>query len=114
MSDQIAKFMIPLEWKEFSVNLQSVDTWMKANAGDQYCGNQAHGRLELWFLEEPSQDAKDAIAAYWDALHEDSAEATAYRSWASVKADIATKKASGKAKLAQLGLTDEEIAALVG
>ena len=57
----IAKFKIDLQWKEFNVDLNAINTWMKANAGADYCGTQASNKLELWFLEEPTQEVKDAI-----------------------------------------------------
>lgn len=110
----VAKYKIELDWKEFNVDLESVEVWMKANAGSDYCGNQAHARLELWFLEEPSQEVKDAIAAYWDGISEESDEAEGYVSAEDRAEDREAKKASGKAKLIALGLTEAEAAALVG
>lgn len=107
-------YSINLEWKEFNVNLQAVEAWMKANAGAHYSGNQASRTLELYFSEEPEQSVKDDVQAYWDLLAEDAEEVTSYKSQEDVLAEIATKKASGRAKLLQLGLTEEEVSALVG
>lgn len=109
-----AKYKMELGWKEFNLCLASVEAWMKANAGPDYCGNQAHRHLELWFLEEPSQEIKDAIQAHWDSLDEHSDEAVAYKSAYECKAEASAKKASGKAKLLALGLSAEEVVALVG
>lgn len=109
-----AKWSMKLEWKEFNLSLSEVEVWMKANAGEHYCGNQAHSCLELWFLEEPSEEIKEAIEAHWDALEDNSDEAEAYQSYEDLAADRAAKKASGKAKLLALGLSEDEVAALVG
>jgi hypothetical protein len=110
----VAKYSMKLEWKEFNLDMNSVEAWMENNAGEHYCGNSAGSALELHFEEEPSQAEKDAIAAYWAALEEESDEALVYQSKAERDADKAAKKAAGKAKLLALGLTEDEIAALVG
>lgn len=109
-----AQYSIELEWKSFNIDLNTVETWMRANAGEHYCGNQAGDKLTLWFLQEPDQTEKDAISTYWEALDEESDEAANYMSAEDREADKATKKESAKAKLAALGLTAEEIAAIVG
>ena len=65
----VAQFMLELQWKQgLSLDLNTIEAWMKANAGSQYCGNQAGATLQLWFLSEPLQSVKDAINAYWAAL----------------------------------------------
>jgi len=110
----VAKYSIELEWKEFNVCLETVHAWMQANAGEHYRGSSADSKLRLHFVEEPSQEVKDDVAAYWEALDEESDEAANYMSAADRAAEVEAKKASGKAKLAALGLTAEEIAALVG
>jgi hypothetical protein len=113
-----AKFCMELDWKSFNVDMNSVEAWMKANAGDQYAGNCAGAKLQLWFLEEPAQDVKDAINAHWDALDESSDEAKNYKDEATRKAEAeaatAAAKASAKSKLAALGLSESEIAAIIG
>lgn len=112
---QVAKYSMRLDWKEFNLDLNAVEAWMRANAGEQYCGNQAHSCLELWFLEEPSQESKDAIEAYWDALTEESEEATAYESNEERQEAIAALKASAKAKLiAGTPLSEAEATAILG
>lgn len=107
-----AEFCIKLDWKGFNISLPAVHEWMQAHAGDQYCGTQAGAKLELWFLSEPSQEIQEAIAAKWLALDEDSDEAAAYKSHAEILSEKAAKKASAKAKLLALGLSEDEIAAL--
>lgn len=106
--------IIKLEWKEFNLNLAAVETWLRANAGEHYTGNQASSGLELIFTEEPSQEVLDDIGAYWELLTEESDEATSYLSRDDVAAARAAKKASGLEKLIGLGLTEEEANAIVG
>ena len=103
-----------LEWKEFSVDLQAVDAKLKADYPDNYCGNQAHSVLELYFTGELTEQMKEDINAFWEALDEASAVVVSYKSTAQIAADVAAKKASAKAKLAALGLDPEEIKAIVG
>ena len=102
-----------MQWKEFNVDLRAVDAHMRSSH-PEYTGNQAAASLELWFSEALSEEDQSAVIAYWDDIHDDSAEATSYESAADLAADVAAKKASGKAKLAALGLSEDEIAALVG
>ena len=107
-----------LAWKEFNVNLADCEVQFKALGGAQYCGNQAHSVLELWFLEEQSQEEKDALTGYWDNLTDESDEAVNYQTGEQIKAaqeaDKAAKLATASAKLEVLGLTAEEIQAIVG
>jgi hypothetical protein len=113
-----AQFCMELDWKSFNVDMNTVEAWMKANAGDKYCGNCASAKLQLWFLEEPTQDVKDAINAHWEALDETSDEAKNYKTAEERKAEeaaaSAAAKASAKSKLAALGLSESEIAAIIG
>jgi hypothetical protein len=108
------KHTIELEWKAFNICLETLETWLKANAGEHYCGNSADSKLSLHFMEEPSQEIKDAIQAKWDEIDESAAEATAYKSLEDRIAEREAKKASGIAKLVALGLTEAEAQALVG
>lgn len=110
----VAQYSIDLDWKGFNLDLNAIDAWMKANAGEEYCGCSANSKLQLHFLAEPSEDVKEAIESHWAGLDEESAEAVAYKSQAARAADVAAKKASGKAKLIALGLSEDEAAALVG
>jgi hypothetical protein len=78
-------FKMELQWKEVSLDLEKVDTKLKADYPSNYKGNQAHSVLELWFENEPSELEKADILAYWEALDEESDEASSYRSQADVK-----------------------------
>lgn len=106
-------FMIKLEWKDFSVDLRALDAQLRADY-EHYKGNQAHSYLELWFDEEPSQEDRDAIDALWAAIDENHAMAQSYESYQDVKAAADAKRASAKAKLEALGLTEDELKALLG
>lgn len=112
----IAKHTLELEWKEFNVSLDAVNSWMQANAGEEYCGLSGNDKLQIHFENEPSAEEKEAIADYWEALDEESDEAVSYQSAeqikAAVEADKAAKKAAASAKLIALGLSQEEIDAL--
>jgi hypothetical protein len=56
-----------------------------------------------------------AIDVKWEELDDEDHEMCAsYKSQEARKADVEAKAASGKAKLKILGLSDEEIAALMG
>jgi flagellar hook-associated protein FlgK len=109
---------INLKWKKFPVNLQAVENHLKTNSGSSYVGNSSDTDLTLWFSEQPHQDIKDLIQAYWDNLTEASPDAASYKSAKdvaehnSIKLSNALKSAS--TKLQSLGLTDAEIAALRG
>lgn len=111
-------FSIDLNWLAFPVNLQAVETWMKANAGSDYCGNSADADLTLWFKNEPSDAIKSAIQAYWDSLTAQSPEATGYQTAAQITATEASAKAaalaSATSKLEALGLNAAEIQAILG
>jgi len=110
----VANCTIELSWKEFNVNLEMVKAAIAAIGGEEFCGSSADTCLKVHFNEDPGQSVKDAVAAYWDGVLVDGAEATGYESAADIAAVAATKKASGKAKLLALGLTEEEVNALLG
>lgn len=111
-------FQIDLQWLAFPVNLQAVETWMRANAGSDYSGNSADKDLTLWFANEPSDEIKSAIEAYWSGLTSESPEATSYQTFAQIESAAASAKAANVAsattKLKALGLSDAEVAAIVG
>lgn len=104
-------FQINLEWKEFNIDLDVVNSHFK-EAYPTYLGNQAHKHIELWFKEEPDQATKDHVKAYWDGLTATSTEATSHKSQSDRKKEIDDARVSAKKKLAALGLTDTEIKAL--
>lgn len=105
---------LELQWKQFSLSLPAVRAWIDANLTAECVGLSANNKLEVHFSEEPSQTDKDALQAYWDGLDENSTEAQEYTSMQAILADKAAKAASAKAKLAALGLTQEEIEAILG
>lgn len=100
------------------VNLQMVETWIKANQGANYVGNSADVDLTLWFSAQPTPDQQAAIEAYWAALTTASTEVTTYQTQAQIQtaaaAAAATALATATSKLTALGLTSAEIAALRG
>jgi hypothetical protein len=106
-------FCLILQWKDFNVDLGAFDAQMRADH-PTYTGNQAHKHLELWFTEELHQDDQDLIKMAWDEIDENHAMTKSYRSAAQVKADVDAKRASGMAKLAALGLTADELKAILG
>lgn len=108
-------FMMKLEWKQFNIDLKTLDAQLRASY-PVYVGNQARQEhLELWFTEEPSQEDKDAILALWDSINSDQhVLAQSYVSASAIQADKETKKQSAKAKLLTLGLTEAEVQALLG
>jgi hypothetical protein len=107
-------YNIEKEWKEHSISLPLFEEAVKLVAGAGYCGNSAGEKLVLHFTAEPSEQEKADIDALWDAIDENHAIATGYVNAEAIAAEVAAKKASGKAKLADLGLTPEEIQAILG
>jgi hypothetical protein len=105
--------MMKLEWKECNVDLASLDLQLRA-AHPAYVGNQAHAHLELWFSEEPTQEAKETIEALWASIDAEHALAVSYKSAAQIQSAAEAKKESAKAKLAALGLDAEELKAILG
>lgn len=104
---------INLQWKEFNVNLQKLDQDLR-DLYAHYVGNQAHKVLELWFKEEISEETKVEIEKMWEDLTEESVQASSYKTQAEIQEEQNLKKQSAKSKLKALGLTDEEILALMG
>jgi hypothetical protein len=109
---------INLQWKSFKLDLGTVDAWMKANAGPNYCGLSANSQLQIHFTDAPGDKVVLAVNTYWDDLDVSSDEYKNYLSSGDRKAAAASAHqaaaASAKAKLAALGLSDAEIAALIG
>ena len=111
-------FNLNLSWKSFNVSCDSIKTWLEANVETEFLGMSANSSLQIHFEQEPLQEEKDNLQVYWDALSEESDEATSYQTGEQIKAaqeaDKAAKVASASAKLAALGLTAVEIQAIVG
>lgn len=109
---------IQLEWKEFNVNLETVQAAIKL-IDPACCGMSGNSKLEIHSTnDELSQEAIDDIQAYWDALDEESEEATSYKTATQIKeekeADVAAKKATARAKFITMGLTEAEADAILG
>jgi len=85
-------YSISFEWKNFSVNLTTLDAWLRANAGPHYAGNSADIKLTLWFTEDPGPAVVTACEQYWDAIDVNSTEATTYVSSQAVKDAVAGLK----------------------
>lgn len=82
-------YAIKFEWKEFSVNLQAVDAWLRTNGGEHYSGNSADTKLTLWFTQEPDPTVIAACEAYWYGVTSASTEATSYVSGQAIKDAVA-------------------------
>lgn len=107
-------YQLQLNWHPFSLNLQQIDTKFRTDYPNNYVGNQAHSVLELYFENELTEQMKTDIQTYWDSLTAESSEAIGYISFSSIQEDRTTKKVSAKNKLLALGLTADEVKALVG
>lgn len=109
---------ISLNWLPFNVDLNTVRAWMVANAGPNFVAVQAGTIIEIFFSSDPGADVNSAVQSYWAGLSESSPEATAYISRndrkAAAVASRATIVASATAKLTALGLTADEISAIIG
>lgn len=68
---------LELQWKEFNVDLEAIEAKFRADHAS-YVGNQASDKLELYFNDDVTQEELDAIQAYWEAIDEESSEATGY------------------------------------
>jgi hypothetical protein len=109
---------ITLAWKDFNVNLETVQVSIKALEPD-CCGLSANSGLDIHINnDEVSQDSIDLIQAYWDDITLSSSEATTYRTAQEIKDAVDAKQATDLAAatviLKGLGLTDDQIAALRG
>jgi len=64
-------YCIKLNWKKFKVHLPDAEDYFKMAAGSIYVGNSASGQeLSLWFTEDPSENVRLIIEAFWDGLSE--------------------------------------------
>jgi hypothetical protein len=84
-------YKLELDWKEHNINLGMIDAQLRLDH-PEYCGNQAHNKLELWFTAKPDDSALDQIRAYWESLDEDSAEAEAYKSASQLKSEESARQ----------------------
>lgn len=108
---------INLPWKSFNVDLNTVVAWIQANAGSAYAGASADYDLSLHYTSEPGDVVRAAVASYWAAVDISSSEHTNYMSEsdrvAAAAANKAAKLATATSKLEALGLTADEIAAII-
>jgi len=91
-------YKLELQWKEYNVDVDSVDAKMRQDYPD-FTGSQSALCLELWFSQEPSQEDKDAIVAYWEGISDSSPEAENYRGRDSI---AAAKKAAKEAAVLKM------------
>lgn len=108
---------LKLEWKEFKINGKMVEANLKAllpSAGIAVSENYAY---EVHMNDDVSEEDEQAIKDHWDAIDEESAESTSWKSRDELKAEaeaaIASAKASAKAKFILMGLSEEEAEAIV-
>lgn len=59
---------IPLEWKEYTVNLDKVQIYFKTNLSSNYDGLNCTPDLNVMFKEEIQSNDYDAVIFYWDSL----------------------------------------------
>lgn len=71
-------FIIELEWKEFSVDLDTIQKWLKNNAGPEFEGLAADDKLKIVFTSKPADAVVNAIKNRWNNLTAQSTEATRY------------------------------------
>lgn len=103
-----------LPWLSFNVDLNTVANWMRSNVGSSYVGCSADYDLTLHFNAPLTDMNKAGILEYWNGLTTASPEATKYTSASEQAVAAQATLTSAKAKLKALGLSDAEIAALVG
>ncbi len=106
-------FIMKLDWKEYNVDLEALQVHLKS-LYPNLDGCAAGRELSLIFFEEPSQEDKDAVVALWESIDAEHEMVASYKSQAQRIEEKMAKKESGKAKLLALGLTEDEVAALIG
>jgi len=108
---------INLDWKEFNVNLNMVHEMAKL-IDESCCGLSANSQLQVHFVDNVSEEKEQELKDYWDSITEESDEAKSYKTQKQMdeEKEEANKaaKASATAKLKALGLTDNEISAMMG
>lgn len=111
-------YSLNLAWKEFKVDINMVEAWVKTKVDDLYLGCCSDYDLTLCFKNKIEDDVEQAIKDYWEKLTEKSKEVKKYSSAEDRKAADEKKKSvtlnSALKKLKDLGLTDQEIEALTG
>lgn len=102
----MVKHTMELSWKEHSIDLVALESWLKEHAGEHYCGNSADSKLKLHFLEEPSEEIKEAILdKYAELDDEDHEMVKSYKSAEQLKALAASRAEAIKQK--KLGMLEK-------
>lgn len=108
---------IQLEWKEFNINLEKIHEMAKL-IDESCCGLFANSKLEVHFTNDISEEKEQELKDYWDSITEESEEAESYKTQEQInkekKEADKLAKASATQKLKALGLTDDEISAMMG
>ena len=112
-------FNIDLAWKEFNVSVPAVQSAVTLLiTSTPIFGISCDNDLTIHCESEPTVEELDAVVSYWEALTLESIEATSYKTQAQIaeEADIARNLAleSAKTKLSALGLSLDEIKAIIG
>jgi len=108
-------FNLELQWREFNVSLPSLMIWIGANITSTQCvGLSANSSLQIHMEFEPNEQEKLGLQSYWDGLTDQSQEAQDYVPSVDLEAAKQIKKASAEAKLIALGLTQDEVNAILG
>ena len=64
-------FCLTFEWKTFTVDLASVEFWLRNSAVGSYSGSSADSNYRLWFSAEPTENQKMTVQQHWDSLSEE-------------------------------------------
>lgn len=103
---------IELPWKENNINLNLLNKKVK-ELNPAYLGCAADVKLTLYF-EALTEEETQVIKDYWESLNEESEEITTYKSREDEELEVKAKKELAKQKLIALGLTEDEVSALIG
>lgn len=110
-------FTLDLNWKQINISLPKLREWIDANIETSCVGISANTKLQIHFEQEPSEVDKNDLLSYYEAIDEESVEASSYltveQELAAQQAELQAKKDSAKAKLLALGLTEDEIEAIL-
>lgn len=107
-------FDINLQLPSFKLDTDTVDAWMRVNAGSNYLGASIDYDMSLHFSADPGLDIAAAIQAYWSGLSNSSPEAINYKSPDALESARATARTSAITKLTALGLSADEVSAILG
>lgn len=81
-------YNLDLAWKSYPLNMDAVEAWLRANAGDKYVGNSADADLTLHFSDQPDGATIQHVQDYWAGLTDQSTEATSYVSRTAIAAAL--------------------------